>query len=251
MERGEEVFVVETVKLEAKKPTVIVGFPDVGLVGSITAHHIVETLKMEEVGYVDAEFPPPVMVIHESEPKVPMRIYGMGELAVILADIPVTPTLLYPLAKTLVGWAKSHNASLVIGVSGIAVPNRMNIDQPAVFGIGTTKEARETLTKMEIALFGEGFVAGTYALLMKECMRVGQNNITLLAESHYEFPDPGAAASAINVLNRLLHLQMDAKPLIEKAEEIRIRSRDLMRDTQQQMGAMQKFQEREVPSVYV
>ena len=32
--------------------TLVVGFPDVGLVGLISAMHVIETLDMKEIGYI-------------------------------------------------------------------------------------------------------------------------------------------------------------------------------------------------------
>jgi uncharacterized protein len=62
---------------------------------------------------------------------------------------------------------------------------------------------------------------------------VGQSGITLLAESLTQFPDPGAAASVLEVLAKLLSLNVDTKSLMAESEEIRLRSRELMQQTQQ------------------
>ena len=79
---------------------------------------------------------------------------------------------------------------------------------------------------------------GTYALILKKCLAVNQPNITLFAESHLDFPDPGAAAAVIDVLKRLLRLNVDVKPLLEESEQVRLRSRDLMKRTEQSMQRM-------------
>jgi len=89
-------------------------------------------------------------------------------------------------------------------------------------------------------------MVGTYAMLLKHCMAHAQSSVTLLAESYIQFPDPGAAAAVIEILNRLLSLEVNTKNLLEESEEIRIRNRELMSKTQQ---AMQQARE-SLPGVY-
>ena len=48
-----------------KKFTLINGLPDVGLVGLVAASHIVSSLKMEEVGTVESDLFPPMIVLHD------------------------------------------------------------------------------------------------------------------------------------------------------------------------------------------
>jgi len=84
------------------------------------------------------------------------------------------------------------------------------------------------------------------ASLLKYCVNFEQPAVVLLAESYLDFPDPGAAASIIKVLNNSVSLGLDVKPLIEESEEIRLRNRELMKRTQQ---AMQQAAQT-IPSVY-
>jgi uncharacterized protein len=62
-----------------------------------------------------------------------------------------------------------------------------------------------------------------------------QTNVTFLVESFLDFPDPAAAAAAVEVLNQFLSLDVDLKPLLAESEEIRLKSRELMSKTQQAM----------------
>ncbi|MEB3847244.1 MAG: PAC2 family protein, partial [Desulfurococcales archaeon] len=63
----------------------VLGLPDVGLVGAITGLHLIRELKMKDVVGIDSYTSmPPVVVIHNSEPMYPMRIYRHGNLGVLL-----------------------------------------------------------------------------------------------------------------------------------------------------------------------
>ncbi|OYT54327.1 MAG: hypothetical protein B6U77_02845, partial [Candidatus Hecatellales archaeon ex4484_218] len=155
------------------------------------------------------------------------------------------------LSKTVTLWAKEYNAKFIVGITGIAIPNRLEVEKPTVYGVGNTEDTRKLLQEAKIPPFEEGILVGAYALLIKECMKEKQPNITLLAEAHLQFPDPGAAASTIESLNTLLGTNIEVKSLLEKEEEIRIKARELMRRTREQMRSLQKVQEQELRGIYV
>jgi uncharacterized protein len=75
-------------------------------------------------------------------------------------------------------------------------------------------------------------------------------NIVLLAQSHYQYPDPGAAAAVINSLNKLLDISVDVQKLLSQAEEIRLKTRELMQRTAKSLQGMEKSQELELPAMY-
>ena len=246
-----EITVVETAKIESEKPFITVGLPDVGLVGPIATSHIVQTLDMKEVGYFESDLFPPIIVVHKNEPKPQVRIFAKDNLVTIISETILPVQAIYQLSKAITLWAKQHNASFIVGVTGIAVPNRLEIEKPNVYGFGSSIEAKKELEKLKVQPFEEGILVGVYALLVRNCMDEQQPNITLLAESHVQFPDPGAAASTIEVLNSLFGVNVDVKSLLEKEEEIRIKARELMRRTSEQMKALRKVQEQELRGIYV
>ncbi|MFQ6085691.1 MAG: proteasome assembly chaperone family protein [Candidatus Bathyarchaeia archaeon] len=229
----------------------VIGLPDVGLVGSIAAGYVISSLKMDEVGYFESDLFPPITVIHRGDPKAPFRLYGKGDLGVVISEVPV-PVLAVPaLARDLVDWLKSKGVQLLVSATGVAVQNRLEIDTPEVYGVGASPSDKELLNKAEIKLLEEGFMVGPYALILRECTKQEVPNIVLLAQSHYQYPDPGAAASVLTSLNKLLGLSLDIEKLLKQTEQIRLRTRELMQRTRRSMISMQKAQEQEIPSMYV
>ncbi len=49
----------------------------------------------------------------------------------------------------------------------------------------------------------------------------------LFAEVLNQYPDPRAAASLVNVLNKMVNIDVNAEPLIKEAEEIEERLKEL------------------------
>jgi uncharacterized protein len=232
-----------------KKFTLINGLPDVGLVGLVAASHIVSSLKMEEVGSVESDLFPPMIVLHDGLPKSPIRIFANESLVVILAETAIPASLTRSLADAIVNWAASHNVEMVISIGGMAVQNRQDLDVPKVFAALSDKSLEKKLGDSAEVL-GEGYIVGAYALILRKCTEINLPAITLLTQSFYNYPDPEAAAAALNALNKILGLKVDVSDLLQKGEEIRLRARDVMKRTQAEMARMGKSQEYEVPALY-
>jgi len=246
----EEMKIVETTPVKKLK-TCLIGLPDVGLVGLITVNHIIGTLNLDEMAYLDSSILPPILVIHKGEPKAPIRVFAKGDLAVLTSEIPIPQSLIPPLSQRIVEWSKSKGVELLISVGGIAIPNRLEIDQPEVYGVVSSDHVKSILTQSKTPVLEEGFMVGPHASILKESMKNGLDNLILMAQSHYQYPDPGAAAATVAVVNKLLNLKIDVKSLLDQAEEIRLKLRELMQRTYKQMERTQKAQEQELPPMYV
>jgi uncharacterized protein len=218
------------------RPYVLVGMPEVGLVGTIAASYIASRLSLPEVGYIDSELFPPILVVHDGEPHVPLRLFGNEKLIVVNSEVPPPPDLYAPIADALVEWSSRLGSPLVIGMTGIPSRERLEIERPKVFVLSNSLEVRQALKERGTEIFQEGLLVGFYAQLMKSCLRIGQPNLTVMAESHLQFPDPGAAASIVAQLSSYLSLNLDITPLLEESEHIRLRTRELMNRTLENMS---------------
>ncbi|MGB2727956.1 MAG: PAC2 family protein [Halobacteriota archaeon] len=250
MAMEEVVRIVEVEGVVHKNPIVIAGLPDVGLVGTIAASYIVDKMGYKEIGYVESDLFPPVMVIHEGELKYPFGIYGNGSVIVLLSEVVVPPNAIYPLTRALTAWIKEIGAKLVIPITGLPVENRVDISKPEVFAVGNSEAAVKELREKQMELLEEGFIAGTYAIMLRECRKRDLNAISLLAQCFPVYPDPGAAASAIESLEMFLKLGIDVGELLEKGEEIKLKARDLMRQINLSAPEMQKGVEQDMPIMY-
>ncbi|WP_455364543.1 proteasome assembly chaperone family protein [[Eubacterium] cellulosolvens] len=246
----EEMKVIETEPIK-KLRSLIIGLPDVGLVGLITVNHIIDALKLEEAGYFESDNLPPVLVIHKGEPKSPIRIFRKDDLSILTSEVPISQSMIPVISRTIIDWAKAKEVDLLISVSGIAIPNRLELEKPEVYGVASSNQVKKILADSKIEPLEEGFMVGSHASILKEAMKNEVKNITLMAQSHYQYPDPGAAAATITTVNRLLGLNIDNQSLLDQAEEIRLKLRELMQRTYKQMERMQKTQEQELPPMYV
>ena len=59
-----------------KGAVLIDGFPGVGLVGTIVANFLINSLKLEQIGIIDSQKFPPISVVKDGMPHNPMRLYS-------------------------------------------------------------------------------------------------------------------------------------------------------------------------------
>jgi uncharacterized protein len=220
------------------KPTVVVGVPEGGLVGIIASSYLREQMKLPEAGYIESDLLSAVVVVHESKPKHPIRIFGRDDLAVITSEVPLHPRLSLDLAKEIVSWARSKNSRLILGITSIPYDGELEQEverKPKVLALLSDERPTETIKQIGANPFEEGLLMGTHAAILKQCLALHQPNLTLLAEAYYQFPDPGAAAAVLQIVNKVLSINVDVGKLIKDSEEVRLRMRELMATTQENM----------------
>jgi len=232
-----------------KKASVINGLPDVGLVGLLAASHIISSMKLREVGAIESDLLPPMIVVHGGLPKAPVRIFSGNGLVVVISETVIPSSLIRPFANSLVAWASDKSVRLMLSLGGMAVANRQDIDSPKVFAALSAK-AVETQLKGAAEVLEEGYIVGAYGLLLRKCAEASIPSITLLTQSHYNYPDPEAAAAALTAVNRILDLKVDASDLLKRGEELRLRSKDMMHRTHEEMNRMNKSHEYDLPPLY-
>jgi uncharacterized protein len=237
--------------IKFRAPTVILGLPDVGLIGTIACTYLVDALGLEEVGHMDSDLMPPAMIVHKGTASYPVRIFAKDEVVIILSEVPLFSRLADELTKELVNWSKAHNAAVVIGATGLPSKEREEsqaAQKPLMAGVASDDNGSKMLKPLGVQPLEEGVITGGYADLLKHCMEAGQSCIILLAESLLSFPDPGAAAVVVEALAKKLSIKIDLKPLMQESEEIRLRTRELIQQTQQ--IAQQEQGTGTVPGVY-
>jgi uncharacterized protein len=246
---------VSEVNIVEKKPIpsgsiMVLGFPDVGLVGVIAASHLIDELKLSEVAYMDSELLPPLVVLHDGMPHSSLRIFGDGNIILAISETPIPAEIIYPITNALVDWGKKKNVKMMISLGGLPIQERQDVQELKVFAAASTPEMLKLAQTKGVEVLKEGFMVGPQAVMLQRCANNGIAAITLLAQCFSNYPDPEAAAAVLNELAKITGTKVDVAKLLEKGEEIRLRARDMMKRTQQEMASAKKGQEYDIP-VYV
>ncbi len=228
----------------------IFAFPDVGLVGVIAASHLIDELNLTEVAYLDSELLPPLIVLHEGLPHSSIRILGNDKLALAISEAPIPIDIVYPVMNALIEWARSKNVKMMISLGGIPMQDRQDATELKAFAAASTPEAIKIAQDKNVETLTEGYIIGPQAIMLQRAANVGIPALALMAQCFPNYPDPEAAAEVLKELAKITGLEVNVAKLLEKGEEIRLRARDVMKRTQQEMSKMKKGQELDIP-IYV
>jgi uncharacterized protein len=209
--------------VEVAEPTLIEGFPGVGLVGKIAADHLVEEFEMTHHANVHCDGLPKVAVYHgdDAELQPPVRIYADADhdLLVLQSDVPVGPDAATELAACLAGWFDEHSVTPIY-LSGIR--KEKDDSPPRLYGLGVGNGV-DDVTDAGIDVPSEaGLVSGPTGVLLNHAVESGRTAIGLVVESDPRFPDPEAARALIaRGIEPLTGREVPVDDLVERTEQIR------------------------------
>jgi uncharacterized protein len=243
---SEQVKIIEKEKIPSGA-TLLFGFPDVGLVGLIAASHLVGELNMTEVAYVESTLLPPLIVLHEGLPHSSMRILAGDHLLLAVSEVPIPTETIYPIMDALIEWGRSKNVKMMISLSGLPIEERQDATELKGFAAASNPEALKIAKDNGIEVLMEGYMVGPQAVVLQRASKYRSPALALLAQCFYNYPDPEAAAEVLKELAKITGVKVNVAKLLEKGEEIRLRARDVMKRTQQEMSKMKKGQEYDIP----
>lgn len=251
-EHYDGISIVEYVEMELEKPAYfILGLPDTGLVGAIATSHLTRALNMEEVGGIESyRYLPPIAVIHKGEPKPPLRIFKKDNIVALVPEVAIPASMAVSLPLMLLDYVQKKGFDYIISLTGVGTPNRMSVERPSVYWLASSNKAKSLIERVSISMFGEGILVGPYAIVLKESIKRKLNNLVLLAEAYMEFPDPEAAAMILSALSQILGVEIDVRKLMEEAELIRLKTKELMKSTKRMLAQMGKGYEYQFPLLY-
>ena len=237
----DDVKIYEVKRIDVEGAIVIDGFPSVGLVSSIVANYLIDTLHMEQIGIVESPSFPTVSLVRDGTPQHPVR------------STPAEPGRIAPAGWPTRSWRsfrsstprrtssipsrpRSSTGSRNNGAGSWSPPRVSSSSSPRsiesrgrgprladvkVYGVASTQKARELYIEPNMSPFMEGVITGIAGVLLNEGRRRGFDVLTFLAEAQADYPDARAAAKVIETINRiLLHTPLDPIPLYHEAERI-------------------------------
>ncbi len=194
--------------------TALIGFPGSGLVGSISIQYLVDNADFEYIGSITSKYFPPIVMMMEGLVNAPLRIYEKDSMVAFVSDIPIHPTICYELSNSIVEWLKGREVGEIDVVAGIVT----NTFEKRVFGVATEPALLDKI-RDHTDILSMGSISGIPGSILSECKATDIPCLGLLGES-VNNPDPRAAVSVLEVLNKIYDLKVDVEPLLEQAEEI-------------------------------
>lgn len=231
--------IIEEVETAFDRPVILEGLPDTGLVGTISLSYYLTKLGFEKTGYLETEHFPPMLVVRNGKIGDVMEIYFKDNVYILRSELPISQEWVYDIVKEIVDWVRSKNPRLFISLGGIPHPYRIDITDPKVYAIPTSEEALAITSKIkDVEILKDGLIFGPKALILRKLERLKINGLGLFVESYLNYPDPGSAAKVLTLLPEIGLEKVEVDSLIASAEEIRMRYRELMRRTDDEVKRM-------------
>ena len=207
----------EIKKIPIKSPIIFAGFVGPGLAGSLAVGYIIEKLKMMEIGYLHSKYLPPSTVFIQGRLRHPFRFYSnkRGTICAIICEVTLKMEGLYNIASIILDWAQSKGCKELVILDGVASENH---DEK------TFCAAEEDLCRImqdkQISMISQGFITGIPGSILNECIIRKIRAITLLVKASHTNPDPLAAATLIDAVNRVYEIPIDTSDLKRQKEKL-------------------------------
>lgn len=218
-----EVECCKIISEDVKDAVVLEGSPELGLIGNILGWLLVEELNMKQIGYIDSKDFPPLAVLYKGIAIHPFRIYSSKGIVLFLSDFIIPPNVSYDMSQAIVEWMEKNNSKELITFNSMVVMEKT--DSVAV--AANSDESLKRLGDSELPILPFGNVNGLSGSLLTKTATKNIPASCLFAEVLNQYPDLRAAASLVNVLNKMVNIDVNAEPLIKEAEEIEERLKEL------------------------
>lgn len=218
-------------KKKITNPTFIIGFQGVGLVGTMAAQHLADTLKCELIGHIESEYLPPIAILHDDKITFPIRIYynKKHNLIIISSEVPITGEFAFEMSHDIADLMKKYKAKQVFVLEGLVSKIGKTNNKEKIFGVPTDEKMKKFLLKNNIKIIKNGAILGVAGSMLLTGIEYNVSSCTLMAESHVDIPDALAASRVLNKLGSVLGFKINISKLEKRGDVIEKKIKDIMK----------------------
>jgi uncharacterized protein len=248
-------------KISLERPVLIAGFPDSGMIGSVTINHIIGQLNMHQIAYIESQYVMPAAIFIGKRFRHAFRIYAndSGTVCALICEVPVSTRGTYSIINTIVDWCANAAVSEIVVLGGIL---------PANFSPPYLLERKAMLLRNELAekpsgqgpTLGDGLglavpddavIVGLPGSLLSVCAARGLSCTALMIPTIAESPDPEGATIVLEALPKIVPgLKIDTFSLRQKVEMIKKHLEEFLKMHQQHMQEYERSASRETERIY-
>ena len=209
--------VYEIKKTVLKSPIIFAGFVGAGLVGPLSVGYVIDKLKMEEIGYLRSRHLPPSTVFMQGRLRHPFRFYANndGTICAIICEITLQMQGLYDIISTILDWAEEKGSHEIVILDGVAGATH---DDKAF--CAAEDDLCRVMENNDIKMIPQGFITGVAGGILNECLVRRIQGVTLLVRASDKKPDPLAAATLVDAVNRAYQMSIDTTELRKKKKRL-------------------------------
>jgi len=246
----------ELTKIELKNPVLIEGLPGLGMVGRIAIRYLAKQLKAKKLANLySPHFPYYVLVNKKGSVRLLCGEFyfwenetGENDLIFFTGDSQAqTIEGQYDVAGCILDFAEKNNVKIIVTIGGY----RKEVEEtPKVMVAATNPELlNKALQNKAMASSAGNPIVGTAGLLLGLSRFRKIDAICLLGETRGYLPDPKAAKSVLEVLQKMLKIKVDLSDLdkeIEKSEKIVERMQEIEERRETYARKMRRVEEERI-----
>jgi len=209
--------VYEIKKTVLNSPIIFAGFVGAGLVGPLSVGYVIDKLQMEEIGYLRSRHLPPSTVFMQGRLRHPFRFYANndGTICAIICEITLQMEGLYDIISTILDWAEEKGSHEIVILDGVAGATH---DDKAF--CAAEDDLCRVMENNDIEMIPQGFITGVAGGILNECLVRRIQGVTLLVRASDKKPDPLAAATLVDAVNRAYQMSIDTTELRKKKKRL-------------------------------
>jgi uncharacterized protein len=239
------------------RPFLIAGFPDNGMIGSVSINHIIEQLGMHQIASVESQHVMPAAIFIGRKFRHPFRIYAndSGTVCALICEVPVIARGTSSIINTLIDWSANAGVREIIVLGGILPTNFSPpylVERKPLILQNEVAESRDAdLGSAGMVVPDDAVIVGLSGALLSLCAARGLKCTALMIPTMSEAPDPEGAAIVLEALGKILPgLKIDTSALREKVEMIKKHLEEFLKMHQQQMQEYERAASRETERIY-
>ncbi|MGQ9720095.1 MAG: proteasome assembly chaperone family protein [Candidatus Jordarchaeum sp.] len=205
--------------IDLKDCIFITGFHSIiGETGYIAVRHLTKTLQAERIGYIETPLFPPITSLENFRLTLPFEIFKNENLVILFPRMLPYRAEQRKFTQKVTQWIIDHKLKEAILIGGL--DNQFKTGEEDCRVVPTTtmlKKAQEN----KLPLLEEGLqVFGPLALMLTALEIENFPALAILSFAQRGRPDPRAAATAIEKINKLHGYNIPTTELIRDAHEI-------------------------------
>ena len=210
--------VYEVKKIQLRNPIIFAGFVGVGLAGSLAVGYMIDKLKMQEIGFMRSKYLPPSTVFIQGTLRHPFRFYANeeGTICAIICEITLRMEGLYAISSEILEWAEEKGSNEIVILDGVA--SKETHDNKAF--CAAEEDLCRVMADKDINMIPQGFITGIPGGILNECLIRKIRGVTLLVKANPKMPDPLAAATLVEAVNRAYDTNIDTSDLRNQKEQL-------------------------------
>lgn len=246
----------ELANVELKNPILVEGFPGLGMVGSIATKYLVKQLKAQKLAVLHSpHFPYHVVVDKKGGVRLLRGEFyflknetGENDFIFLTGDSQSqTIEGQFEVANSILDFAEKKKVKTIITIGGY----RNEVEgTPNVVAVSTNPVLLEKALNAKAVSSEAGTpIVGTAGLLLGLAKFRKMDAVCLLGETRGYLPDPETAKTVIEILQRLLGIDVDLKGLdeeIERSKEILGKMQDIENRRVKYMQKMRRVEEERI-----